>query len=233
MTYIQWLSPNIAWSMDGYEYFFKRIKSFANQVQDMTSKYKFDPQAGTEIACGEEIAGELRYLFTRNNPPLFFKLDNGSNLNHIAVFDAMEDFGVIPLNSPAYYPQYNGSMEHTQGEIKRELDKMANEFDHPDFFPFAAKQAVHQLNHKPRPSLQGAWSCSVWQLHSHVRYSKQFRFDTYCEICQLAFDIEKEVQYIDRELVKCKSWRKAVQTWLHVNGHITIKRNGKVLPIFT
>jgi hypothetical protein len=53
----------------------------------------------------------------------------------------------------------------------------------------------------------------------------------YIEIYQLAFDITKEMQYIDKELVISNSRRKAVTTWLHVNGHITIKRNGKVLPI--
>jgi hypothetical protein len=105
------------------------------------------------------------------------------------------------------------------------------EFNNPNSFVFAAKQAAHNLNHNPRPSLKGAWSCSVWQLHANVRFSQQERFDAYTEICQLAFDIAKEVKYIDKELVTSKSWRKAVQTWLHVKEHITIKRNGKVLPI--
>jgi hypothetical protein len=53
----------------------------------------------------------------------------------------------------------------------------------------------------------------------------------YKTIKQLTFDIAGDVQYSDEQLVVSKSWRKAVQTWLHQNGHITMKRNGEVLPI--
>lgn len=55
--------------------------------------------------------------------------------------------------------------------------------------------------------------------------------DTYKTIKQLALDIAEGVQYSNQQVVLCKSWRKAVETWLHINGHITIKRNGKVLPV--
>ena len=56
--------------------------------------------------------------------------------------------------------------------------------------------------------------------------------DAYATIKQLALDIAKEIQYSNQQVVLCKSWRKAVETWLHINRHITIKRNGKVLPVF-
>lgn len=231
MTRIQWDCPHMVWSMDDFEYPCKGITFYVHQVQDLTSKYKFEPLVGCEPLKGEEIAGNLKKLFKLYKAPLFMKRDNGSNLNHIAVIDVLQESRVIPLNNPAYYPQFNGSMERAQGEVKKELDNLVWEFDSPDSFPFAVKQAVNNINHKPRPSLNGAWSCSVWQLHANVCFSQQERFNAYCEIYQLAFDIEKEVQYIDKELVKCKSWRKAVQTWLHQNGHIIIKRNGKVSPI--
>ena len=221
----------MVWSMDDFEYSEDKNKSFAHQVQDVTSKYKFEPIVSFEHVSGEEVAGNLKKLFKQYGAPLFMKRDNGTNLNHIAVIDVLQEFGVLPLNNPAYYPQFNGSMERAQGEVKKELDNLIWEYEHPDVFKFAVKQAVHNVNHKPRPSLNGAWSCSVWQLHANVRFSQQQRFKAYNEICQLAFDIEKEVSYIDKELLRCKSWRKAVQAWLHVNGHIIIKRNGKVLPI--
>lgn len=231
MTHITWDCPHMVWSMDDFMFPFKGIVFYVHQVQDLTSKYKFEPIISTEPITGEEVAGNLEKLFKLYGAPLFMKRDNGSNLNHIAVIDILQESRVIPLNNPAYYPQFNGSMERAQGEVKEELDNLIWEFENPDSFGFAVKQAVTNINHKPRPSLQGAWSCSVWQLHANVRFSKQQRFDAYCEIYQLALDIEKEVTYNDKELMRCKSWRKAVQTWLHVNGHIIMKRNGKVLPI--
>ena len=44
-------------------------------------------------------------------------------------------------------------------------------------------------------------------------------------------DIAGNIQYSGKDLVLTKSWRKAVQTWLHKNSYINIKRNGEVLPI--
>ena len=92
-------------------------------------------------------------------------------------------------------------------------------------FPFAVRQAIHNLNHKPRQVLGGEWSCFQWQVHAAVRFSNTLRIDAYKTIKQLALDIAEGVQYSNQQVVLLKSWRKAVETWLHVNGHITIKRN--------
>ena len=54
----------------------------------------------------------------------------------IRSYYALQEFGVIPLNNPAYYPQFNGGMERAQGEVKRELDIQTQQFEFPDSFPF-------------------------------------------------------------------------------------------------
>lgn len=231
MTRIEWDCPHMVWSMDDFEYECKGINFYDHQVQDLTSKYKFEPLACHQPPSGEEIAGNLEKLFKRYGAPLFMKRDNGSNLNHFSVIDVLQEFKVVPLNNPTYYPQYNGAMEHSQGEVKRELDNLIWEFESPDTFPFAVRQAVHNLNHKPRPSLNGEWSCFQWQMHAPVVFSKPYRTQVYQEVKKLALDIAYNIEYSDKDLVLSKSWRKAVQTWLHRNGHINIKRNGEVLPI--
>jgi len=231
MTRIKWHCPHMVWSMDDFEYEYKGIKFYVHQIQDITSRFKFEPLISTEPLKGEEIAENLAKLFKQYGAPLFMKRDNGSNLNHFFVFDILQKFKVIPLNNPAYYPQFNGSMEKAQGEAKRELERLSVTFENPDVFPFAVKQAIHNLNHNPRPSLEGEWSCFQWQMHADVHFSKTYRTELYKTIKQLALDIAEDVQYTDKELVLSKSWRKAVQTWLHQNEHITIKRDGKVLPI--
>jgi transposase InsO family protein len=124
MTHITWMCPHMVWSMDDFQYIFKGIKFYVHQVQDLTSKYKFDPIVSAEPVKGEEVAGNLKKLFKQYGAPLFMKRDNGSNLNHSAVIDILQEFRVIPLNNPAYYPQFNGSMERAQGETKQQIDDL-------------------------------------------------------------------------------------------------------------
>lgn len=231
MTRIQWDCPHMVWSMDDFESYFWRNKFHVNQVHDLTSKYKFEPLSNDQPFSGEEIAGNLDKLFRQYGPPLIMKYDNAGNFKNSAVNDVLNDYRVITLNNPPYYPQYNGSMEHAQGEVKQELRKMLWEFKDPDTFPFAVRQAVHNINHKPRPVLGGDRACFQWQMHADVRFTNTFRMEAYKAIKQLALDIAEGVQYSNRKMVLVSSWRKAAQTWLHQNGHITMRRNGKVLPI--
>jgi hypothetical protein len=229
---VNWECPHMVWSMDDFEYKFKGIKHYVHQVQDLASRFKFEPVTRRHVVLGVEVAENLHRQFNKYGAPLFMKRDNGSNLNHSEVVKVLENFGVIPLNNPTYYPKFNGGMERAQNELQIELDRIIHEFENPDTFPFAVRQAVHNLNHNPRPnSLDGQYSCFVWQMHSSVKFDKQFRKELYDDIEQLALDITKEVNYYDNKLVLTRSWREAVKIWLHKNGHITMKRNGKVLPI--
>ena len=231
MFRIEWNCPHMVWSMDDFQYKYKGIIFYVHQVQDLGSKYKFEPLVSIEPLKGEEIAGNLQKLFKKYGAPLIMKRDNGSNLNHFSVIEVLQENKVIPLNNPAYYPQFNGAMEHAQGEVKEELDNMIWEFENPDTFPFATRQAVHNANHKLRPTLDNECSCFQWQLYANVKFTMTYRTQVYQEINKIALEIADNVQYSEKELVVSKSWRKAVEEWLHSNDHITIKRNGKVLPI--
>ena len=84
MIRIKWDCPHMVWSMDYFEYSDDKNKSFTHQVQDLTSRYKFEPLPGNEPVSGEEVAGNLKKLFKQYGAPLFMKRDNGSNLNHTA-----------------------------------------------------------------------------------------------------------------------------------------------------
>jgi hypothetical protein len=50
---------------------------------------------------------------------LFIKRDNGSNLNSCAVNEILENWYVIPLNSPVRCPQYNGAVENAKKRLGR------------------------------------------------------------------------------------------------------------------
>ena len=107
---VTWLRPNLVWAVDDCE---KKVctgegKLHLNNLSDLCSRYKLPPIAGAHLACGEEVAGHLDYLFARFGRPLFIKRDNGGNLNHTAVNQTLEQALVIPINSPPVTAQYNG-----------------------------------------------------------------------------------------------------------------------------
>ena len=156
----------MVWSMDDFEYIEDKVKFYVHHIQDLTSKYKFEPLVSKRPFSGEEVAGNLTKLFKQYGAPLIMKSDNGANFKSIAVKNVLNNFKVIFLNNPPYYPQYNGSMERAQREAKRELNNMSSEFKSHMVFPFAVRQAIHNLNHKPRQVSGGEWSCFQWQVRS-------------------------------------------------------------------
>jgi transposase InsO family protein len=109
---IEWHVPNVAWAIDATERGRDRLgrKLFVHAVQDLCSRYRFEPLVALE-SKGPAVADHLAKLFRRHGPPLFLKRDNGSPLNAAEVDAVLAEYGVIPLNSPAYYPRYNGVVE--------------------------------------------------------------------------------------------------------------------------
>ncbi len=107
---------------------------------DLASRYKMDPIGGSEVPCGEELSGHMARLFDLHGVPLFVKRDSGSNQNHFGVNAVFSESLVIPLNSPAQYPPYNGAVEESQGELKKGLGQRLS----------LAKCPVDQLETNPR-----------------------------------------------------------------------------------
>ena len=217
---IRWNVPNVAWSMDPCQY----GQSYLNQMQDLASRYKFSPMTGG-VPCGEEIAGYLAATFKCFGAPLFLKRDNGSNLNHVAVNDALADYFVVPVNSPVHYPPYNGAIEEAQTELKNGLEaKLAYSVCPSEHLEVYASTVEHDLNHRMRPCLNGRNSCQVY-FTGRRTFSKWERRDAYAWITNVQNDIlcSKEVQ-------PQAAWRIAVEAWLKMKGFITVTTNGKVLP---
>jgi len=227
---IQWNAPNVTWSMDPCEFRqgAANSKEHLNQMQDLASRYKFNPMAGDE-PCGEEISGYLTKIFDLFGAPLFFKRDNGGNLNHSAVNAVLAEFFVLPLNSPVYYPPYNGAIEEAQTELKKGLAARLSykPVCPPEHLEAYASTVEHDLNHRPRPCLNGKTACQVY-FAGRRTFSKWERRDAYVWITNLQSDI------LCNEGVRPQAaWRIAVEAWLNMKGFITITMNGKVLPSFS
>jgi hypothetical protein len=232
---IEWLIPGLVWSMDDAQR--QRLPTGAGRVhlvQDLGSRYKLRVLGDEVLADGDRIAGNLVELFDRHGAPLFLKRDNGSNLNHHAVNEALDEFAVIPLNSPAYYPPYNGGIERAQLEMERELDvRIGNERVDARVFRLECEVSGHEVNHKRRRSLGWQTACHVMETgRPWVRlFGRRERKEVYAEIKTLAVDIAGELDQ-HTEAAAETAFRYAVETWMQLNQLIRVTRNGEVLPCF-
>lgn len=228
---ITWNLPNVAWSMDPCEYKQRDTsggKVYLNHMQDLASRYKFNPMTG-DVPCGEEISGYLAATFDRFGPPLFLKRDNGGNLNHAAVNAVLKEYYVLPLNSPVHYPPYNGAIEEAQTELKNGLAaklsyKPSCQREHMEAY---ASMVEHDLNHQPRPCLHDSNACQVYFMNRRT-FTKPERSDAYAWLINMQDDILCR----DGGVQPQAAWRVAVEAWLRMKGFITVSINGKVLPYF-
>ncbi|MDP7251765.1 MAG: hypothetical protein QGF00_19305 [Planctomycetota bacterium] len=232
---IEWHLPGLVWSIDESELWKdthgNSIKMLT--VQDMSSAYKFQPLVATSFH-GEEIAGHLKSLFRKYGPPLYLKRDNGGNLNHQAVNETLSNELVLPLNSPTYYPPYNGAIGRGQGEIKEALrEKLkyrpACPTEHVEAW---AATAANDRNHQERHRLKGRNSCQTFftdkdRARHHRRLRKEI-YDALIEKQTIIVAAMEERNKRDKEA----AWRIAVEQWLVKNQHITITHNPDVSPHF-
>jgi hypothetical protein len=208
-------------------------KLHLHNLMDLASNYKFSPIAG-ELACGEGISAHLDRHYRRFGSPLFQKRDNGGNLNHCLVNETLDEFGVIPLNSPVYYPQYNGSMEAAQKTFKTAIRNRLSPWDvcPREHFGAYAEAAINELNHQPRRGLKNKNACQLFfENRSRHHFNRRERRSINDWILDKANDIF--VRMRDKSANALQSaYRIAVETWLRLKGFIFVSIGGKVLPNF-
>jgi len=232
---IEWLTPGVVWAMDGTEYDLGATgKICLNNTQDLGSRYKFLPMTG-EYPVGEEIAGYLSETFDRYGAPLVLKRDNEGNLNHGAINDVLSEYFVLPLNSPDYYAPYNGAIEESQKEVKGCLrNKLALGLpDCPEHIGAYAEAAVHDLNHRPRPCLNGRTSCQAFfGSANRPVFTKRERREIYDCVTEKAERILSAMNQRGRA-ERESAWRIAMESWLRSRGFIKVHYQTKVSPYFT
>lgn len=229
---IEWKAPRLIWAIDDLQ--LKGLGVQWNQVQDMGSRYKFMPGIGMGNRGpmkGYAVAERLAGLFEGHGAPLVLKRDNGSNLNHGAVNEVLDAYGVIALNSPVYYPRYNGSIEAGQREVRACLkERRALQAA----WAWAWGEGVVQdLNHRSRPCLEGRTACQVFELGKEVseQYDDNKRKEVRDEIAALTEDIRGEIQE-NGQRAERTARRLAIETWLRDHGMIVITQPQTVLPGF-
>jgi len=229
MQRIEWCHPNLAWAIDGSKPKTEQTLS-VYRIQDLCSRYKFPPLAGSSMPCGEELSGHLEKLFSEFAVPLFLKRDNEGVLNHHAVNEVLEQHLVIPLNSPTYYAPYNGAIEQTQGVLNRYLRNWSFKAPSAEGMELLAELGCHDHNHMPRRSLKGKNSCRAYFDGFRITFDKRRRKEVFLWIKQATSDM---LEKLGDDGMFMTAWRIAARTWLQKNHYITIVRNGKVLPYYS
>jgi hypothetical protein len=230
---IEWLTPGVVWAMDFTEYDLGMVgKIYLHNMQDLGSRYKFLPMAGG-YPVGEEVAGYLSEKFDRYGAPLVLKRDNEGNMNHTVINDVLAEAFVLPLNNPEYYAPYNGAIEESQREVKRSLREklLLGLTNCRDLVAAYAEAAVHDLNHRIRPCLNGKTSCQVFFASADKPvFTKRERRGIYDWVMER---VERILLAMSQsgQAVKESAWRIAVESWLRSRGYIKIHINQKCHPI--
>ena len=146
---------SMIWSMDIFEQVHRGVRFHMLQVIDLGCRMKLKPAVKPGAFTGEEVAEHLNYLKHKHEVPLLLKRDNGSNLNSNKVFSILKMFAVIPFNSSPGFPQFNGVMERSQGEIKRYLRAIQKDREELDSFAVVVHLSVERANQCRRAVLAG------------------------------------------------------------------------------
>ena len=230
MLSVEYCEAHLIWSMDIFEQIHRGVRFHVLQVIDLGSRMKLEPAVKGEAFTGEEVAEHLNYLMHKHEAPLFLKRDNGSNLNSGEVLSILKMFSVIPFNSPPGFPQFNGVMERSQGEIKRYLHAILKNKEELDSFTVAVHLSVERANRRRRAVLAGkcAWEC--WD-EEFPHFTRRERESVYLEIKRLAegileaFPRKKRL----RKDAGAHAWRIAIQRYLESKEYIRLFRDGRVL----
>ena len=230
MLSVEYCEAHLIWSMDIFEQIHRGVRFHVLQVIDLGSRMKLEPAVKVGAFTGEEVAEHLNYLMHKHEAPLFLKRDNGSNLNSGEVLSILKMFSVIPFNSPPGFPQFNGVMERSQGEIKRYLHAILKNKEELDSFTVAVHLSVERANRRRRAVLAGkcAWEC--WD-EEFPHFTRRERESVYLEIKRLAegiletFPRKKRM----RRDAGAHAWRIAIQRYLESKEYIRLFRDGRNL----
>jgi hypothetical protein len=233
---IEWLIPGLVWSMDDAKEHWLDQQRFGHihLLQDLGSRFKLRVLGDEVLARGDQVAENLTHLCEQYGAPLFLKRDNGSNLNHHAVNEVLNEFGVIPLNSPPHYPPYNGGIERAQMEIQEVLNlRIGTQQVDTVVFGLHCEISGNEVNHKRRRSLGWQTACHVLEDgRRDLRFfGRRERKEVFEEIKSLAVDINKALNEHTVAAIET-AFRYAAETWMQLNNMIRVTRNGEVLPPF-
>jgi len=225
MKHIQWLHPGLVWSCDATQYGDDDHQIIL--VQDLAARYRFQPLALDRLD-GRLIAAHLASLFRKHGAPLFFKRDNGSPFNNQHVDEVLASFGVLALNSPPYFPRYNGGIEKSIRDFKSAMSQRPQPVTSvPTDFTLTVEITAHDLNHLKRRCLKGRTACAVFHDDAkRLRWTKRQRLPIFRLLLQ-QFGAMLGKTTDRNHPSPATLWRVTVESWLRCQGLITVRKQQK------
>lgn len=219
MQRIGWLLPGTVWSLDTTQYGPEKIK--ITPLRDLASKYQLPSPLVEPQEDGAKIAAYLDLMFQREGAPMFLKCDLGSPLNCQAVDQVLERHWVLPLNSPAHYPKYNGSIERNMRDLKEALDERGR-LGPPLPRSVEVELVTHHLNHRRLRSLDDRTPCQVYHdPAARVRLHGASRQKIFREVFEQFWQYVQCMPERNRHTSNA-AWRLVVETWLRRQGWISV-----------
>lgn len=234
-TRLSWKGAMSCWAMDDTHIYTDQngVKQWIHNIKDLTSQYILPPVTGAQMT-GEQVAENLRKLFKRFGAPLVLKRDNGPNLCNAAVNNVLDEFGVIPLTSPAYYSRYNGSIEQANGRLKERIKVLTEEYKcevNKQTAAILSALAAHDENtHCKRSINRQTPSYQFFKTNKNAPGKSVRR--------EVMNDIKQYIQLLTEEYSpstkseKNSVKRKAVEAVLEKRGYINVTQSQGVLPLF-
>jgi len=218
------------WAMDTTEIVLTDgTRVWFQTIRDLGARYTIAPFA-LHTPTGSDIARWLEDAFQRFGVPLFLRFDNAANENCPEVMALLAKYWVIPFNSPPRYPQYNGGCERAQIELQNEVEDWTADLpqvpaEHLDAY---AAMAVHGLNHKPRPVLDGRHACQVFTRDAgHATLTPGQRKEVLDELIAAAAVLLEQDDARNSHHAR-RAWRHAVQWWLENHAVIRVAQTPSV-----
>jgi transposase-like protein len=229
---VDWTVPNLAWAIDATEAKDEHSKLILIATRELASRFFLEPKLSFQAPDGFLVAEHLRRLFQTHTPPLILKRDNGSIFDAQPVNQVLAEFGVIPLNSPSYYPPYNGSIENGIRELKTAmLQALPQPWpDSLEFINQTAEAVAQHRNCRPRRVLHG---CSAMQefYTAPARFTRRERHQIFHSLDLRFSEIINRMENVNRSTARAV-WREVVVSWLRCQGLIDVTLNPKLLPYF-
>jgi transposase InsO family protein len=209
-------APMVMWSEDGTTFKDGNRKRELLVLQDECARYKLNWDMADGPANAAIVARYLREAFEKHGAPLVLKHDGGSIFHEKCVKDLLDEFCVVELTSPPYYPQFNGKKERSMRDIKsyeRALRKnrVGNSLEH------RIELTMTDLNEdRPRPILNGMTAAEVFT-QNRIRLPSRRRFKMEVKTKQIELESkagsQPEIQAARRTAVNAVLSRYGLLNW--------------------
>jgi transposase InsO family protein len=240
--HITWFCSQTVWALDATEW--KTVPA-GPKVQvlafcDLATRYGLGLQAQFQLE-GHQVADGLAQLIRQFGAPLFLKRDNGAVLRTPDVQAVLAQAGILPLDSPPYYPPYNGGIERYISEVKHALPEGLPCPRSGDLHPVQAclHGVRHHLNAQPRPVLQGDTPTEMFSYGPRLRVAKPERLAIYHLLWEQTRRSVAAMERVNQRSIQA-AWRHAAQSWLRDHRLITLNTNNQnhetktqLLPLFS